>query len=595
MKTTLPALALLGAFALVFSPPAPADCTIGVANGIVTQDSRPLLWKSRMPSTYGRNIVFRDANSPYAFIGIKTVGDSNVNMGVNSAGLATGNTVIDSQGGNYPFTGHVLGYFATVPEVAEYIADPNHVTTVSGCFPFMDALGNTVMYEMHGGNPLFPYFYDALDPDRIPQDVYGFVIRANEWHRHTDGTDNLLIGGRYETGRVEVQGLISLNLLSDFTVMQGNNGAAGFEWMRYGPNRPPYADIANDSVSASMIVHGVAPDEDPTLDTMWIGLGHPNFTIAVPTWVAVADIPPQLGATPPSLYDLANTLRQHDQEVLTQASVFPVEARLFAEVNELMVTWRNSTPIALRDMPRVEWQMAADGYSLLARLGQDPNHVAPVVKIEMANNAAYIRFKAINLSIDDLGVNTCNTWGYFDDFSTERVEHDSYQHSQIVPEGIIIPQPFLCYTHVLYQPPDTLAFSPGGRDAAELLYRFPVFNEMPPVLAYVKLLVRNLQHGYGTYQLSADGVNWPRSGQLAFGQQRIDLMTGPQPTWRYFRNTVNAAGVVPLAHLWDFGDGETSTDPEVWHNFAPGTYLVTCTVTDAQGVSTTDYMYCTIW
>ena len=57
---------------------------------------------------------------------------------------------------------------------------------------------------------------------------------------------------------------------------------------------------------------------------------------------------------------------------------------------------------------------------------------------------------------------------------------------------------------------------------------------------------------------------------------------------------MNAIGVTPVTCLWDFGDGVTSTDTETWHNFAPGTWLVTCTATDAEGVSVTDYMYCTI-
>ena len=487
-----------------------------------------MLWKSRMATSPGRNIVMRDANSTYAFIGIKSVDDTNPNMGVNSAGLAVANSLVNGQGGNFTFTGYVLRNFGTVGEVDAYIREPNHVTTVSGCFPFMDYAGNTVMYEMHGLDPNFPYTYDALDPNRIEQRTYGRVIRANEWHRHTDGTDNLTIGGRYFTGRVESDGLIGLGVLSDFTIMQGNSGSSGFEWMRYGPNRPEhYADIANDEVTASMIVHGVAVNEDPLLATMWIGLGHPNFTIAVPTWVAVADIPPELGDTGLSLYDLANTLRLHNQETLTQASVFPVEARFFRVVNRLMQTWRTSTPIALQDMPRVEGRMAADAYTLLARLVQDPNHIAPAVNIEMADRAGYIRFKAINLSIDDLSVNMGDTWGYYDDFSTHKMEHDSYQHSQVLPEGVVSPLPWLCYTRVLYQPPNTLAFSPGGRDAAELLYRFPLFNEMPPVVAYVKIFARDLRGGYGNYELSPDGINWPLAGRIVFGAQRIDLLTGP--------------------------------------------------------------------
>ena len=238
--------------------------------------------------------------------------------------------------------------------------------------------------------------------------------------------------------------------------------------------------------------------------------------------------------------------------------------------------------------------MAEDAHSLLACLATlDPDHQAPPVKIEMATGAAYIRFKGINISIDDLNVNTCNSWWYVDDFSTTKAEHDSYQHSPFLPENTPSTLPFLCYTHVIYQPPNTLAFSPGAQDAADLFYRFPVFNEMPPILAYLTVLVRDLHHGGGTYELSRDGIVWPQSGRLAIGPQRIDLLAGHAAMWRYFRSVVPTDQ--PLTYLWNFGDGQTSTDPETWHNYAAaGTYLVTCTVTDPSGVSMTDYMYCVV-
>ena len=45
-------------------------------------------------------------------------------------------------------------------------------------------------------------------------------------------------------------------------------------------------------------------------------------------------------------------------------------------------------------------------------------------------------------------------------------------------------------------------------------------------------------------------------------------------------------------HLWDFGDGETSPTASPSHGYnASGAYLVSCTVTDNEGVSSTDWRY----
>jgi hypothetical protein len=50
-------------------------------------------------------------------------------------------------------------------------------------------------------------------------------------------------------------------------------------------------------------------------------------------------------------------------------------------------------------------------------------------------------------------------------------------------------------------------------------------------------------------------------------------------------------GVIVTAY-WDFGDGAHSADLAASHTYdQPGTYLVSCTVTDDRGVSATDWRY----
>jgi hypothetical protein len=46
---------------------------------------------------------------------------------------------------------------------------------------------------------------------------------------------------------------------------------------------------------------------------------------------------------------------------------------------------------------------------------------------------------------------------------------------------------------------------------------------------------------------------------------------------------------------WDFGDGQSSAQQNPVHSFSqPGTYLISCTVTDDDGVSITDWGYYTV-
>jgi hypothetical protein len=594
MKKFLAVLALALAIPLIPGGRATAECTIGVANGIVTEDGRPLLWKSRMWSGDNNHVAYFEG-PVYEFLGIKCLSDTNALMGLNTAGLCTGNSLVGPSGGNGAFMTYILGHFATVSEVRQYIYDQldAHTLRASGCFPFMDALGNTVMFEIYQSN--WVYEYDCLDPDRIPQGLYGWIVRANEWHQNADGTDDTNIGGRYESGCYNIAGLIELGVLSAFTIMQGNDGANGFEFMRYGPNRPPYATIADPSVCSSMIVHGVALGENPGLSTMWTALGHPNYAIAVPTWTAVSDVPPSLATG--DLAGHANSLRNDGLETLTQSRVFPAEAHLFNEVDELLAAWRAARVPPWDDMERVEWRMAADGHSLLHCLDlvQNDNY-APSVKINMADQSTYIRIYGHKIAIDDLSIVVPPAIYYEDSFATNQVERDSYDHSYIRNEMPPWPAgPYLFFTRTPSMR-HALGFMEYLGEYAHLAYRFPIWPAPSAQPAAVKFVMEPLSAaGAGSYSLSTDGWNWSRLRPLTRGINYIGLWAGSAGPSRYFvADAADADGTI-ASYLWDFGDGETSADQNVWHMFPDtGTYLISCTVTDDDGVSTTDWKYISV-
>jgi len=358
-------------------------CTIGVADGSVTEDDRPLLWKSRMWSGSPDNFVGHFSWGTYDYVGVGSLGGFPM-MGVNEAGLCTGNTLV-GDGSNSLFMNIILGSYSTVDEVRDYIQQEFNAGTLaaSGCFPFLDADGNATLFEIDHANWVIEY--DTLDPDRAGQDMLGWVVRANEFHQNADGTDDTWVGGRYASGVYNTDGLIDEDLLSAQTIMQGDDGASGYEFMRYGPGRS-LSTIATSTVCSSMTVHGVLPDEDPALATMWAMPGQANYGISVPTWVAVSDVPDCLGDG--SMAARANSLYGKGNEADTQASVLPIEAHLFEEAEALLDHWRSEGVPAVDEMTRVEHRMADDGYSLLNCLDNtEDDNAAPTVVMDEPNGA----------------------------------------------------------------------------------------------------------------------------------------------------------------------------------------------------------------
>ena len=196
MRRVLPlSIALLWAYFTVPEHTA-AECTIGVATGTVTDDGRPLLWKSRMWGGCPDNQVVYFSASPYNYIGVRNRGAHNPQMGVNSAGLCTGNSLVGSDdSADGPFTEHILRNCGSVDEVRDYINQELAAGTlrVSGCFPFVDTAGNASIFEINRSNWVLEY--DAMNPSRARQALLGWIVRANEFHERVDGTDDTSIGG----------------------------------------------------------------------------------------------------------------------------------------------------------------------------------------------------------------------------------------------------------------------------------------------------------------------------------------------------------------------------------------------------------------
>ena len=299
------ALFVAGLLVLIVVPMEVAACTVGVANGYITVDGRPVLVKVRDLGAIPRQQLVYVSGSPYNYLGVRSEGGS-ILTGLNEAGVASGNSLVrfsEEPASNSSFQRHILENYNTLDQIRNHIESEVNAGTcnASGCFPFIDAQGNAIMFEVNRSNWWLEY--DSIDPDREAYGLLGFVVRANEFHERTDGTDDTSItGGRYESGTFNVSGLLDIDMLCARTVTQGNEGANVFEFARYGPGRT-LASIARSTTVGVMVVHGVAPDEDPALTTLWLILGQPNYSIAVPVWVRVSNVPQCLASG--DMYDRA--------------------------------------------------------------------------------------------------------------------------------------------------------------------------------------------------------------------------------------------------------------------------------------------------
>lgn len=410
-------------------------CTMSIIDGSVTVDGRPIMWKIRHPPdlTVPQILGYR----PAGFGGHKysRVTVSSTTFGLNEKGMISGNTAAHFYDPNHPdvpagedynvaplsspsseilattdedpitngdLIVYILGDCANTNEVRSYIDSivSTGQSAVQGCHPSVDAFGGASIFEVY--HSLWYIEYAALDPDRLLQNLLGFVVRATEFHQHPDGTDNIDIIGRYNSATYNTMQLINSNQLSVQKLIQGTSEPnTGIEVLRYGPNRD-LITIADKRNRCAMAVHGVLPGEDPNLSTMWTMLGNTNYTIAVPIWVKVTNIPTHLSTS--DMWDRAMSLFNKGQESTVQATTIPFEAHLFRLVDDkFLPRWRAKGFPSQAVATRIERRLADDAYTVLDCLDN----------VQFDNKSPEISFSCIpsNLTLN-FSLNSFDSDGY---------------------------------------------------------------------------------------------------------------------------------------------------------------------------------------
>lgn len=302
-------------------------CTSAIVSGKLTANGRPLLWKNRDTGDQNNRVERKKAsNGKYEFIAVfdsRDYKDSAAWMGFNEKGFAIMNTAsynlnndnvkekdMDKEG---VVMKKALEECVTVDDFEALLKRLKKPLGVEANFGVIDAQGNGAYFET--GN--YSYVkYDLKDaPDGIltrtnysysgrTDEGYGYIREKNEQHllaKHITARDLTPAVFTEELSRT----FYHSKLDKDFTY-SGNRWIVDQDFI---PRRIS---------TATMVIEGVLPGEDPSLTTMWIGLGYVPCSEIRPVWVGEGGLPNELtGSGPKRRSKLSDEAQKRKEKVFS--------------------------------------------------------------------------------------------------------------------------------------------------------------------------------------------------------------------------------------------------------------------------------------
>lgn len=401
---------LMALLLLTAGSPRLLACTTAVISGRVTADGRPLLWKNRDTTSTRRNEVDVYEGERYRVMAVFDAGTrSAVWMGANSAGFCIENALSrdlatdeESDGiGNGGLMKLALETCATVEEFRALLEDTDlsgRKTTAN--FGVIDAHGGAAVFEV--GPRMFAMF-DANDPRVAPG---GYIVRTNFATSAQDvdampeesAVEGVYSAQRFARGCELVEqerrdGLtvddVIRRLFRDLADDEGQpfSGTVNGEPGDLPPTIHKGDTISRTTTVSAAVFHGVRPGENPLATTMWVALGDPLFSIAVPCWVGV-DEPAEAiaGEHGGAICEIANTLREwsltsdrsgvHTQHIpQIWRDVWEVEDRFFEEVGIARQRWQDEAP-ASGEVAALHHQLANQALAAMRRELADMKQIA---------------------------------------------------------------------------------------------------------------------------------------------------------------------------------------------------------------------------
>jgi len=311
MRRSKPFIFILLAFLFLVIQPAgdgASACTLIVASGRATTSGRPLLWKNRDTSKLLNKLMYFKGEK-YNFIGLidsDDVSGQAIWGGLNDKGLAIVNSQADDLAlstknfdgaDNGLFMKMALGECATVDEVEKLLQREKGRHDLAANFGVIDALGGAVFFETSS-----EYYtrFDTADKKVAP---FGYLVRTNFAYTSPDYREG---GGFIRAERMshlaemaQATGQLDVRFILQQAARDLNHEKLHSYPLAVNlpqdPARPLYIntnDTINRNSSVAAIVFSGAPSaERADLATMWVILGQPIASVAIPVWPYAGQVP----------------------------------------------------------------------------------------------------------------------------------------------------------------------------------------------------------------------------------------------------------------------------------------------------------------
>lgn len=305
MKRTI--IALFSALLIISNSHDLDACTSAIITGKITLDGRPLLWKNRDTGEDNNRIQFFKGEK-YNFIALVNSPDSTgiVWMGTNSSGFSIMNTAsynlkddnvkeMDKEG---EIMFEALSVCKNLADFENFLLTHKKPLGVEANFGVIDAEGGAAYYETN--NTVFVKV-DANDQKIAPE---GYLVYTNYSYsgRFNEGMGYI----RYQTAsEIFSKQAAYMNITPQWIFNNLSrsfyHSLQGFDLLK--PDQSPerfngwVVDqdfIPRKSSTASVVVQGVKPGENPEMTTMWTVLGYPPTGVAIPLWVKAGEKQPSI-------------------------------------------------------------------------------------------------------------------------------------------------------------------------------------------------------------------------------------------------------------------------------------------------------------